>query len=182
MRCAVHPSRPGIDTCPVCGRNRCRADADKYGASGCEACFETNQARMPPTALELVVRAGLAGLAAALFDGWVETQYVRVHLMSLIAPGVGGLAAAWACTAAVGRYGRRLRWLVLGSAAVAALLGAALAFRVNSGGGLSPTHPLGRVGPPYLASLAGIALWQLVFAAPRRQPPGAGDADPGMAL
>ncbi len=181
MRCAVHPSRPATDRCPVCGRPRCSPDADRYGAAGCEACQETPSGRAP-AAREIVVRAGLAGMAALLFDGWVETQYVRVHLLSLIAPVVGGLAAAWVCSAAAGMDGRRLRSAVLAVAGGAAVLGAALAFRVNSGGGLSPVHPAGRVGPPYLAALGGVALWQLVFAAPRRQPPGDGDADDAIAL
>src|SRR5205807_7961023 len=100
MRCAVHPSRPATGTCPVCGRPRCSPDADRYGATGCEACQATSHGRVAPMVREIVVRAGLAGVVAAMFDGWVETQYVRVHLLSLLAPLVGGLAAAWACTAA----------------------------------------------------------------------------------
>jgi hypothetical protein len=68
--------------------------------------------------------------------------------------------------------------VVLAIAAGAGVLGAALAFRVNSGGGLSPLHPLGRVGPPYLATLVGVALSPLLFASPRGHPPGdADDAD-----
>jgi len=131
---------------------------------------------------EIVVRAGLAGVVAAMFDGWVETQYVRVHLLSLLAPLVGGLAAAWACTAAAGKGGRQHKAAVLAISGAAAVLGGALAFRVNSDGGLSAVHPLGRVGPPYLAAVVGVLLWQLVFAAPRRHPPGDGDADDGIAL
>ena len=178
MRCAVHPSRPAEGPCPVCRRPRCRPDADAYGDGGCAACQGVVRRRVAPTARELVVRAGLAGIAAALFDGWVETQYVRVHLMSLVAPLVGGLAASWACTTAAGRLGWRLRWTVLGIAAVAAVGGAALAFRVNSGGGLSPVQPVGRVGPPYLAAVLGVVLWPLVFGGPRGQPPDEAGEDP----
>ena len=181
-RCALHPSRPAVDHCPVCARPRCSVDANSYGESGCDACHTPQVKRSEPTARELVVRAALAGMAAALFDGWVGTQYVRVHLMSLVVPTVGGLAAGWACTAAAGRSGRRLRPVVLAIAAVGAVLGAALAFRLNSDGGLNTLHPLGRVGPPYLASLLGVALAPLLFAGPRRQPPGDGDADDAIAL
>jgi hypothetical protein len=181
-RCALHPSRPAVDHCPVCGRARCRVDAETYGASGCEACRAAVHVRTAPAVREIVVRAALAGVAAALFDGWVETQYVRVHLMSLVAPLVGGLAAGWACMGAAGREGRRLGPLVLVIAAVAGVLGAALAFRLNSGGGLSPLHPPGRVGPPYLATVLGVALSPLLFAGPRRQPPGEADDDDGSAL
>jgi hypothetical protein len=177
MRCAVHSARPAVDRCPVCGRPRCRPDADRYAASGCEACQRAARVRVPSTAREIVVRAGLAAVAVAAFDGWVETQYVRVHLMSLVAPIVGGLAAGWACKAAAGKDGQRIRTVVLAIACVSAVLGAALAFRLNSGGGLSPTTPIGRVGPPYLMSIVGVVLWQLVFAAPRRQPVGDGDAE-----
>lgn len=181
-RCALHPSRPAVDHCPVCARARCRVDADSYGTAGCQACQTTVAVRAEPTTRELVVRAALAGMAAALFDGWVGTQYVRVHLMSLVAPAVGGLAAGWAATAAAGRAGRRLRTVVLATAGVAAVLGAALAFRLNSDGGLSTLHPLGRVGPPYLVSVLGVVLSPLLFAGPRRQPAGEGDADDAIAL
>lgn len=181
-RCALHPSRPAVDHCPVCARARCRVDADAYGATGCEACRGVARIGVPPPVRELVLRAALAGMAVALFDGWVETQYVRVHLMSLVAPLVGGLAAAWACTAAAARDGRRIRPVVLAIAAGAAVLGVALGFRVYADGGLSPLHPLGRVGPPYLATLVGVVLSPLLFAGPRRQPAGDGDADEGIAL
>ena len=181
-RCALHPSRPAVDHCPVCGRARCSVDANSYGASGCEACHTPQLVRSEPAVRELVVRAALAGLAAALFDGWVGTQYVRVHLMSLVTPTVGGLATGWACTAAAGRFGRPLRPLVLAIAGIAAVLGAALAFRLNSDGGLNTLHPLGRVGPPYLVSLLGVLLSPLLFAGPGRQLPGDGDSDDAIAL
>src|SRR5947208_2251034 len=125
MRCAVHPSRPATGTCPVCGRPRCSPDADRYGATGCEACQATPHGRVAPMVREIVVRAGLAGVVAAMFDGWVETQYVRVHLLSLLAPLVGGLAAAWACTAAAGKGGRQHKAAVLAISGAAAVLGAA---------------------------------------------------------
>lgn len=177
MRCAVHPSRPAVDACPVCARPRCRADAETYDSTGCAACVQPATARAEAGLRELAIRSALAGMAAAVFDGWVETQYVRVHWMSVIAPIVGGIAAGWACKAAAGKGGQRIKARVLSIACVSAVLGAALAFRLTSDGGLSATHPLGRVGPPYLASLVGVALWQLVFAAPRRHPLGDGDGD-----
>lgn len=104
---------------------------------------------------------------------------MRVHLMSLVAPFVGGLAAAWACGAAAGARDRRTRLEVLGIAAAAGLVGAALAFPLNSGGGLSPLHPLGRVGPPYVMAVLGVLAWPVVFGPTgrRRQPDGVGDGE-----
>lgn len=174
-RCAVHPARPAVDACPVCGRGRCGVDQAEHGSRGCAFCAVAPPSRPPAGQLELLVRAGLGGFAAALVGGWVGTQYVRVHLMSLLAPLLGGLAAAWATRAATGRAASTVRGRVLLTAAVAAVVGAALAFRVNAGGGLSPLHPLGRVGPPYLAALLGVAVWPLVFGVPRRPP---GDQSP----
>jgi hypothetical protein len=129
-----------------------------------------------------VVRAGLAGLAVSYAGGWIATQYVRVHLMSLVAPAVLGLAASWA----VSRAGGRLRspaatWA---TAVLASLLGTALGF-VLTPGGQNPVRDWGLVGGPYLAALAGVGLGPLVFGsgalgrpvAGGDQPPGVGEAD-----
>jgi hypothetical protein len=130
----------------------------------------------------LLIRAGLAGLAVSYAGGWIATQYVRVHLMSLAAPAVVGLAASWA----VSRAGGRLRPLVLGRglAAAAALLGTALGF-VLTPGGQNPLRDWGVVGGPYLAALVGVLLGPLLLGgagrtrAPDRpgQPPGDGVGD-----
>jgi hypothetical protein len=55
-------------------------------------------------------------------------------------------------------------------AAVAALLGAALAFRLESAGGQDPLGSWHEVGPPYLAALVGTLAWPIVFAPPARKP------------
>src|SRR4051812_21989860 len=163
-RCAVHPARPALDDCPVCGRPRCPVDASTYGATGCGACRAATQSRATVGLLPYAVRAGLAGIAVALVGGWIATQYVGVHLMSLVAPAVVGLAASWAVGAAARRQTSRL--LVLALAAVAAVLGTALGFRLTPGG-QSPLHPAGEVGAPYLAALVGVVAWPLLLE-PRR--------------
>lgn len=184
MRCAVHPSRPAVDSCPVCARPRCRADADMYGATGCAACTQPSAVRTPAGRRELVVRGGLGALLVAYLGGWVGTQYVRVHLMSLLAPGLAGVVAAWVVTAVARDLPRRIAY---GLAAAGAVLAAALAFRIGPDGGYSPLHPLQRVGPPYLVAVVGVALWPLLLSGPRRQPPGDGvaaedETEDGIAL
>jgi hypothetical protein len=93
--------------------------------------------------------------------GVITTQYVDVHVFSLLVPGLLGLAAGW-LTAAAARTG-----LVASAVAVvSAVLGTALGVRLQTGGG-SLLHPVGDVGPPYLCSIAGALAWRLV-GAPRR--------------
>ena len=183
-RCAIHPARPAHDECPVCGRARCLADAQAFVAAGCPSCAAAVPARAEAGRLELSVRAALAGLAVAYPGGWIATQYVRVHLMSLAAPAVVGLAAAFV----VPRAARRLHpplasWIVAG---LAALLGTALGFALTPGG-QNPLRQWSVVGGPYLAALVGVALGPLVFGAPSEsgrgrgedQPPGDGVTEPG---
>lgn len=181
-RCAVHPARPVHDDCPVCGRGRCHADAELLGTTGCLACSQAPSSRAPAGSWELLVRAGLAGLAVTDVGGWIATQYVRVHLMSLVAPAVLGLAASWAVSRAAGRL--RPRGLTWTTAALAAVLGTALGF-VLTPGGQNPVRDWSLVGGPYLAALVGVALGPLVFGAGSRsrpaarldQPPEDGDGD-----
>ncbi|HET6816940.1 MAG TPA: hypothetical protein VFH66_06910 [Mycobacteriales bacterium] len=166
-RCAVHPARRAIDACPVCGRPRCGADAAGYAATGCPACAAQRPAAPLPGTAELAVRAGLAALVVAYVGGWIGTQYVRNQGFSLIAPALVGIATAWAVAAATGPQRRRV---TSGIAAVASVLSAALAFRVYAAGGLSPLHPAGRVLPPYVAAVAGVLVWPLLFGPTNRRP------------
>lgn len=166
-RCAAHPARAAVDDCPVCGRARCGADAAGYAAAGCPSCAAARPVAPPPGTPELLVRAGLAGLAVAYVGGWIGTQYVRNKGFSLIAPALVGIAIAWAVAAVAGRSPRRVVSL---AAAVASVLSAALAFRVYAAGGLSPLHPAGRVLPPYAAAVAGVLAWPLLFGPTGRRP------------
>jgi len=168
-RCAVHPARPGFDACPVCGRPRCHADEQEFGSSGCGACARLAPVRPLPSVRELAIRAGLVGLAVAFVGGWIATQYVRVHLMSLAAPAVVGLAAAFVVPRAARRIRPAAAWLI---AVVVSLLGTALGFALTPGG-QNPLKQWGVVGGPYLAALVGVVLGPLVFGRPGgSQPPG----------
>jgi hypothetical protein len=169
-RCAVHPARRAVDVCPVCGRPRCGTDAKDFGRAGCPACADLGMTAPAAGRGELLVRAGLAAMTVALVGGWIGTQYARNRGFSLIAPALVGMAAAWATTTAAGR-GSASRRLVSLVAAVAAVLSAALAFRVYAAGGLSPVHPAGRVLPPYAAAVAGVLSWPLLFGPPKRPRP-----------
>ncbi|HEU5034662.1 MAG TPA: hypothetical protein VFT62_07900 [Mycobacteriales bacterium] len=169
VRCAVHPARLAADGCPVCGRPRCGADVASHGGSGCAACAGAAVGRPARSTLELAVRAGLAGIVVALAGGWVATQYVGVHVMSLVAPALIGLAAGAATAAVTGRPRPPATpgIVVLAIALGAAVLGTALGFRLTIGGG-SPLHPAGDVGPPYLAALGGVLAWPVLFGPPRK--------------
>lgn len=178
-RCALHPARPAHDACPVCARPRCLADTRTWGNGGCGACAPVAARRPRPTGgVELAVRAGLTGLAVSYGGGWIATQYVRVHLMSLAAPAVVGLAAAFAVPRAARRWHPAAAWAV---AAAAAVLGTALGFALTPGG-QNPLRHWDVVGGPYLAAVVGVALGPLVFGRPRveeAQPPGEGGVASG---
>jgi hypothetical protein len=118
-----------------------------------------------------VVRSGAAAFVVALLGGWVGTQYVDVHVFSVLAPGLVGLATGWAATAAAGGPSDvRLRRATLAVGAAAAVLSAGLAFRLESGGGQDPLGSWGEVGPPYLAAVIGTLAWPIVFGPPTKRP------------
>jgi hypothetical protein len=97
----------------------------------------------------------LAGLVVAVLAGTVSSQYVGASGFDLAAPALTGLAAGIAATSAARTHGRGpLDWPLRGVAAVLAVLGTALSFRLVPGGD-SPFTPLSAVGPPYLAAIAG---------------------------
>lgn len=174
-RCAVHPARLAVDECPICGRHRCGPDASGYVDAGCGACLSATPAVPPAGELERRVRAGLAGYLAALVGGVIATQYVDVHLFSLVAPFLVGLAVAWSATAARGR-GPAVDPPIMAIAAALAVLGAALGFRLVTGG-QDPAGSFGEVGPPYLCAVAGTFVWPLLFGTPTRPSRQASDQD-----
>jgi hypothetical protein len=121
------------------------------------------------------VRAGLAGYLAALVGGVIATQYVDVHVFSLVAPFLVGLAVAWSATAARGR-GPAVDPPIMAIAAVLAVIGAALGFRLVTGG-QDPAGSFGEVGPPYVFAVLGTLVWPLLFGTPSRPAPKASDQD-----
>jgi len=166
-RCAVHPARVSVDRCPRCARPRCGVDAAEHGARGCGACLSPAPESPGAPYLERLVRAGVAAFMVALVGGWIATQYVDVQYFSLVAPGLVGLATGWAASAAAGAPADvRVRRATLVVGAVAAVLSAGLAFRLQSAGGEDPVGSWHEVGPPYLAAVIGTLAWPIVFGPP----------------
>lgn len=162
QRCAVHPARPAVDSCPTCGRPRCGADAAALPGA-CHACGDA-----PPVADvaparplpddERLVRGGLAAYAVAVLGGWVVSEYVGATLFSYAGPFLLGLFCGTAATRAAGTdrgagAGRtvaaRVRWL----AVVIGVLGVALGFLLE--GSRSPVSGGLDVLVPYALTVVG---------------------------
>ena len=168
QRCVAHPDRLAVGACPHCERPRCAPDAAQHRDRGCAVCLApTVAARPPASGIELAVRAGLAGIAAALLGGWIATQYVYEHVFSVLVPGLLGLAVGAAVSAAIRRPPAQLVTLRLVTGATGAVLGTALGFRLVVGGRQSVLHPGSVVAAPYLCAILGSLIWP-VLAAPGR--------------
>jgi len=157
-----------VDSCPVCGRLRCGADAAAAGehGHGCPSCGgSSSEPRRPaagrgPSELERYVRAALGATVAALVWGKVTSEYVGSTFFSDISPALLGVACGAAATRAAGsdgsgRTGLRVRVI----ACVYALLGTAFSF-VDEDDYSRLELRLG-VLLPYAASVAGVLLWTL---------------------
>ena len=162
QRCAVHPSRSAVDSCPTCDRPRCGADG-RSGLPGCLACRPTLAApaplRSPQTGPEPYVRAALGGSFAAVVGGLVTSEYIGAPYFAYIAPflvGVlcGAVMLRAAGTTGAGTVGRRVRALAL----VYAALGVGVGFKLVPGGG-SPWSPVLEVVPAYVCAVLGAVLW-----------------------
>ncbi|MBK5308135.1 MAG: hypothetical protein JJD92_15725 [Frankiaceae bacterium] len=162
-RCAVHPSRPAVDACPVCDRPRCGADAAavSIGCLGCagDAVAEVSTVR-PPGDLERLVRAALAAYVVGLVGGLVASEYVGATVFAYLGPFVVGVTCGGAATRAARTDGRGLlgtRVRTVG--AVLAVLGIALSFVVEGSLGVLELSP--DVLLPYAAAVAGALLWTM---------------------
>lgn len=114
--------------------------------------------------LERLLRGTLAAYYVALVGAVVASEYVQAPLLGYLGPFVvgvvcGAAALRGAATDGRGRLGTRVR----GVAAGLALLGVALAFRIEGSQGLLSAGTL----LPYLAAVAGALLWTVP---PRRRP------------
>lgn len=162
-RCAVHPSRPAIDDCPVCGRPRCGADVASV-ASGCLGCAGETDAgtdrRPPPGDVERLVRAALAAYAVALVGGPIGSEYVGATIFEYLGPFVVGMICGGAATRAAHTDGRdRIGRAVRAVAAGIALLGVGLSFLLEKSQDVLSVSP--DVLLPYAAAVAGALLWTM---------------------
>jgi hypothetical protein len=171
VRCAAHPGRPAVDTCPVCSRPRCGADQVAAPGGGCAVCLgavpnRRAVARSVPSATrrELLVRAALAADAAAVAWGYVTAEYVGSELFQYFSPAILGVLCGGAATAAAGtpRRGPLSNQVRLLSV-VYSLLGAALGFRLEGTYDVLSTRS--DVLVPYAIAAAAAWLWT---APPRR--------------
>ena len=157
----------------MCERPRCGADAVGAGCLACRGLPEVATLVVPPPGdLERVVRATLAGYAAALAGGVVASEYVGSPVFSYVFPFVVGVVTGWAATAAAptdgrGRFGTRVRAI----AAVLGVLGVAFGFVLEES--LDPVSVDLHVLLPYVAAVAGAVLWT---APPRARPAEGQDA------
>lgn len=168
VRCAVHPLRPALDACPVCGRGRCGPDATQAPGGGCAACRGVSPAvRADVAPAERLVRAALGATPVALVGGVVAAQYVGAELFAYLTPAVVGvLCGAAAQAAARGPRRGSPALAVRGLACLYAVLGVALGFVLEgSVGVLEPAALL-----PYACTVAGALLWTMP---PKARPRGA---------
>jgi hypothetical protein len=163
QRCAVHPSRPAVDDCPVCGRPRCGADAADV-AVGCRGCVSDGEVAAtrgaPPSEIEQLVRASLAAYAVALIGGPIGSEYVGATIFEYLGPFVVGMICGGAATRAAhtnghGQIGRAVR----GIAAGLAVLGVAFSFLLEKSQDVLSGSP--HVLLAYAAAVAGALLWTM---------------------
>jgi hypothetical protein len=164
-RCAVHPARPAVDNCPVCGRPRCGADAEAAPGGGCLQCggLPDKQPTQPGRQHELM--QAIAGLLAAVLLAEllapVVSEYVGSKGFAEITPFLLGLACAAAAATLARTHGRgRIDIVVRVAGGVAAVLGTAFAFKLVPGT-QDPFGPAGTVLPPYGCALAGAVVSRL---------------------
>jgi hypothetical protein len=155
-RCAVHPSLPSVDACPVCGRARCAADAAAAPGGGCLACEgRTGRAKPPP--LDLRARVGAACLSGivAVPAGFVSSEYVGAGFVGWLVPGFVGIIVSMAAEYGAGpSRGRALRILAIVYSVLAIAVG--LHDPRASGGVFSP---LGHAVGLYAVAAFGSYLW-----------------------
>lgn len=165
-RCAVHPSRPAVDVCPVCERPRCGADASEALGGGCRACrgsaaTDTDAGHVLRRPVERIIAGSLAAFVLSLIGAVIASEYVGSQGFAEIVPFLVGLACASGAAVAARTDGKgRLDLAVRVIGALAAVLATAFSFRLVPGG-QSPFTPLDDVGLPYLAAIAGAALSRL---------------------
>jgi hypothetical protein len=158
LRCAVHPGLPAQDSCPVCDRPRCHADADAAPGGGCLAC-QGSRRRPGPPPLDLRALVGgalCAGLVAPV-AGLVSSEYVGAGAVGWIVPVFVGIVVSMAAEAGAGkRRGAALRW----AAGAYSVLSVAIGLGDPRASG-SPFSPVGRVLGLYALAAAASWLWTL---------------------
>ena len=161
LRCAAHPGRPAVDSCPVCARPRCGTDAADAHGGGCAVCHGVTEvtAHRAPSRLELLVRGVLGAELTAVVWGFVEAEYVQAGVFQFLAPLVLGAFTGGVALAAAGQPrgadGTRMRVV----AVVCALLGCAFGFVQE--GTFTAFSTSQDVLVPYVLAASACWLWTL---------------------
>lgn len=165
MRCAVHPSRPAFDNCPVCDRPRCAFDA-QMGAKGCASCTARKATREPKLAAgTAALAAGTAGVVAAvmvtIIGGGIESEYVGARFFSILMPGLVGMAVG-GCAIAVAKFAslrerlpESMRTALRGFSILISVISADVGFKFAD----TPLSHPGRWVPPFVAAAVGAFVW-----------------------
>ena len=162
-----HARNASLVTLIPATRDRATVRLLASGEQGCAACAGAGtRADAQPAPRERWVRAGLAALGVAFAGGWLAAEYVDTQYFATIAPGLVGLACAWAAFAAA-----RSVPAALAVGAIAGLLATGLSFRLVPGG-QNLFEPVGHRLPPYVGALVGVAAWRVLFGPVRRREPG----------
>lgn len=154
LRCAIHPGSPSYDTCPVCDRPRCAADATLAPGGGCLACQGAKPRKGPPP-LDLRGLAG-AGVASGLVTpllGLISSEYVGAGFVGWVVPFLVGIVMGMVAEAGARKQrGLALRVLAVVYAVMAIATG--LDHPLASGSAFTPV-------PRVLAlyTLAGVGAW-----------------------
>jgi hypothetical protein len=171
-RCAVHPSHPAYDRCPVCDRPRCSADIGER--PGCGACGGAPRSTgRPPLTLRGVVGAAVACSLVWPLAGAIASQYVEVAWFSTLVPAVAGVGCGLAAPA--GARGAR-GWPLPLVAVFYALVATAYGYEFEPAG-VEPGD-VKTTGLPYLTALVGAA-WAYVWSGPPKPRKGRGPAGSG---
>jgi hypothetical protein len=171
-RCAAHPSRLAVDTCPVCRRPRC--GADQQLGEGCAVCRAASADAVPARRAipqqELLVRGALAGYGMAVAWAYVTAEYVGAGLFQYLSPVLLGILCAGAAMSAAGspRSGVLAQRVRL-AGAVWSLLGAGLGFLLE--GTYEPASLHVHVLLPYVIAVAAAWLWNAPPKAKKRPQP-----------
>lgn len=172
LRCAVHPGSPSYDTCPVCSRPRCAADAELAPGGGCLAC-EGARPRKGPPPLDLRALAGagvVCGLAAPL-AGLISSEYVGAGFVGYIVPFFVGIVMGIAAEAGARvKRGRALRILAAFYAVLAVATGLDHPLALGNAFALEPDWWITPI-PRTLVLYAGAAAGAWVWTAPPRVVP-----------
>jgi len=167
LRCAVHPSLPSYDTCPVCARPRCAGDAGTAPGGGCYACQGVRKRKGPPPLdLRAVVGAGVACGLVTPIAGLVSSEYIGAPYIEWIVPFFVGIVLGIAAEAGARKSrGRALRLMAMAYAVLAVATG--LDYPLAAASAFSPVLHVLKL---YVIAAGGAYVWTMPPKAAKKKP------------